>query len=204
MDHINPEPLFKKTQFIEHLLRCNAINKLGFKELIFHPGMLFNAINKWWGDRGNRHRPHEGLDLCRYRTKDRAILHLDEDTVIPVMYNGEVIKIENDYLGKSIYLCHSIYNDHGEQLVTAYGHIKPENNICAGKSLKEGDLLGTIADTGKGKTEIPPHVHISVAWIPESRGYENLNWESISDPGVAILVNPLEIINCQYSVLDTI
>ena len=204
MDYISPEPVFKKTQFVEHLVRCNYLSKIGFEEWIFHPGMLFNALNKWWGDQGYRHRPHEGLDLCWYRTKDGEILRLDQSIVIPVMYNGKVIKVENDYLGTSIYVCHSIYNNHREQLFTVYGHIKPDDNICAGKLLKEGGLLGTIAETGKRKTETPPHVHISVAWISESLIYENLNWESISDPGVAILINPLEIINCHYSILDTI
>jgi hypothetical protein len=201
MDPISPGPAPRATGFGECLVGSNALGNLGFEEWVFHPGMLFNALAKWWGDQGKRNRPHEGLDLCFYRTKGREVRRLDERTKIPVMYGGEVVKIGNDFLGASVYVCHSIYNNHGDQLLTAYGHIKPDGGIYPGKVLREGDILGTIAEIRKRRREIFPHVHISLAWISKSLCYQQLDWERIGDPGVAVLLNPLEIIGCRYSIL---
>ncbi len=68
--------------------------------------------------------------------------------------------------------------------------------------MREGDLLGTIAGIGKRKSVIPPHIHISVAWISKSLRYDKIDWDYIGNPDVAVLLNPLEIIDCRYSILD--
>ncbi|MFC1925206.1 hypothetical protein ACFLW2_00740, partial [Chloroflexota bacterium] len=92
----------------------------------------------------------------------------------------------------------------GEQLLTAYGHIKPDVGIYPGRVLEEGDLLGTIAEVSKRRMEIPYHLHISVAWISKSLLYDELDWDCISDPGVAVLLDPLEIIGCPYSIAGSV
>lgn len=58
----------------------------------------------WWGDCGERDNPHEGLDLCLYRNMEDDILRLDEKTNIPAMSDGVVVKIINDFLGRSVIL----------------------------------------------------------------------------------------------------
>lgn len=202
MDHMNPEPAPKAMGFGERLVISNALGEVGFEEWVFHPGMLFNALDKWWSNQECRNRPHEGLDLCLYRTRVGEVRCLGEKTKIPVMYGGKVIKISNDFLGASVFVCHRIYNNHGEQLLTAYGHIKPDDSIYPGRVLREGDLLGAIAETKKRNTVIPSHIHISVAWISKSFCCEKIDWECIGDPGVAVLLDPLEIIDCRYSIID--
>ncbi|NVM22508.1 MAG: hypothetical protein HWN68_12100 [Desulfobacterales bacterium] len=90
----------KKTGFSEYLVRCNGLDELGFEEWLFHPGMLFGALDRWWADGGNRAKPHEGLDLCLYRGLGGHNRSLDERTKIPLTYDGEIVKIDDDFLGR--------------------------------------------------------------------------------------------------------
>lgn len=115
------------------------------------------------------------------------------------MYNGEVVHIGNDFLGKSLYVNHNIYNDNGNKLYTIYGHASPYYGIDVGKILNEGDVIATIAPIRR-KTKILPHLHISTAWLPESFLYEKLDWETINSCNTIILCDPLEFINCNYTV----
>ena len=49
-------PSLKKTRFTEFLIRENSLDERGFQEWVFCPGMLFNSLDKWWGDQGLRDR----------------------------------------------------------------------------------------------------------------------------------------------------
>jgi hypothetical protein len=189
-----------RTKFGEYLIVCNGLSGLGFETWLFYPGMLFNARERWWGNGGSRDRPHEGLDLCFYKDSRGQTRNLNKDTQIPVMYTGEVVKIEDDFLGESIYVSHDIYDSRGNRLLTVYGHTKPGNRINVGRSLREGDMFAAVADTGGERIKAPSHLHISVAWVPPSVSYEKLDWGAISAPAVACLVDPLEIISCRYEV----
>lgn len=189
-----------KSQFIEFLVRHNSLTRFGFDAWIFYPGMLFNDLCAWWGDRGVRLRAHEGIDFCFYRDTGGQDHSLREKTHIPMMYEGEIIRIEDDFLGKSIFVNHNIYDDRENRLHTIYGHTNPYSGVTIGKVLGEGELIATIADTGKKTTKIPPHVHISVAWLPKSFPYERLGWKTMSDRSVVTLCDPLEFIECKYNV----
>ncbi len=98
----------KKSKFTEWIVRENALGRSGFQEWFFYPGMLFNAMNKWWGNQGKRDRPHEGLDLCFYKNRKGRILQLDESTKIPVLYDGVVVQVINDFIGKSVMVEHRL------------------------------------------------------------------------------------------------
>lgn len=189
-----------KSQFIEFLVRHNNLNRFGFDAWIFYPGMLFNDLSTWWGDRGVRLRAHEGLDFCFYRDTGGQDRSLREKTMIPMMYEGEIVRIGDDFLGKSIFVSHNIYDACGNRLHTIYGHMNPYSGVTIGKVVGEGELIATIADTGKRTTKIPPHVHISVAWMPKSFPYERLDWKTMSDRSVVTLCDPLEFIECKYKV----
>ncbi len=54
MDHMNPEPVPRATGFMERLVSSNALGDIEFDEWVFHPGMLFNALDKWWGNQEYR------------------------------------------------------------------------------------------------------------------------------------------------------
>jgi len=193
----------RKSRFSEFLIKHNDLNKFEFEEWVFYPGMLFNDLYKWWGDGGVRQRPHEGLDLCFYRDKAGQEHSLDERIKIPVMYEGEIIRIEDDFLGKSIFVSHGIHDDLGNRFHTIYGHTNPYSGVAIGKTLSEGDAIATIADARKKKTEISPHLHISVAWLPKSFPYERLDWETMSNRSMATLCDPLEFIDCKYQIEES-
>lgn len=198
---MNPESKPGAMGFEKRLVSLNTLHDAGFEEWVFYPGMLFNANTKWWGNRGNRNRPHEGLDLCLFRTRDGEVRHLNKGAIIPVFFKGEAIKTTSDFLGESVFVHHDIYNKLGEQLLTAYGHLKLDAEVYPGRVFKGEDSLGSIADIEDSSVEILPHLHISVAWLSKSIRYEDLNWESISDPGMAVLLDPLAVLGCQYSIL---
>ncbi len=35
--------------FSDCLVRCNGLSRAGFEEWVFYPGMLFGALEAWWG-----------------------------------------------------------------------------------------------------------------------------------------------------------
>jgi hypothetical protein len=73
--------------------------------------------------------------------------------------------------------------------------------VRRGEAFTKGDVIATIAGAGNRKASIPPHLHISIAWIPKSIPYERLNWETISAAGNVILLDPLQIMDCKYTVV---
>ncbi|MFC1995568.1 hypothetical protein ACFLVM_01640 [Chloroflexota bacterium] len=190
--------------FEKRLRYCNGLDASGFETWAFLPAMLFGSRSKWWGTQGKRDRPHEGLDLCLYRTKERKIRHLGKNTKVPVIFEGEIVKVEDDYLGKSMFMSHGFYDSQGSRLHTIYGHIKPYNFMHVGKELSGDDIIGTIADARKSTGAVPSHIHISVAWIPNTLCSQDLNWKVLADLSIVTLLDPLSVIICPYSIVDSI
>ncbi len=191
---MNTKLSLKKTTFMENLVKYNGLEKHGFKEWIFYPGMLFNSAHKWWGNGGRRGQVHEGLDLCFYRDEGWGIHSLDKTTTIPMIYDGEIRKIEDDFLGKSIYVRHDLHDDNENVFYSIFGHTRPYDEVERGAFLHEGSILAAISDAQGKKASIPPHLHISLAWIPESFHQELLNWKTISDHKTITLLDPLAVI----------
>lgn len=192
----------KTTCFSSNLAEVNGYDDLGFAEWVFHPGMLFYASERWWGDGGNRDRAHEGLDFRFYRDSVGCKHCLDEHTKIPVMYDGDIVKIDEDFMGKSVYISHDSHDENGYRLCTIYSHTRPNKGLYIGKKLREGDIIATIAHRWTKKVTMPPHLHITVAWISQSITGENLDWKTINDCSAVILMDPLEILGCRYTVID--
>ena len=157
--------------------------------------MLFGSASKWWGDRGKRKTGHEGLDLFLYRNNVGDILRLAENTSVPVIYDGKVIKIINDFLGKSIFM------EHGNRLITVYGHITPLEGIKVGTKVKEGDVIATIAKISSNKIKIAPHLHITAGWISEEISPETLDWKRVANSKMVRLIDPLDIIKSGSPIL---
>jgi hypothetical protein len=191
-----------ETVFCEKLVQHNNLLQRGFAQLAFYPGMLFNAQDKWWGDGGRRASPHEGIDICLYRDSSGAIQFIPKAARIPVIYAGQVKRILDDYLGSTLYLAHEIYDSRGNQCYTIYGHVAPCAGIAPRDNMLDGEIVAAIADTEDRKINILPHVHISVAWIPESFPSEQLNWSMQNQASVITLLNPLDIFSCTYTVLE--
>ncbi len=188
-----------KTRFTEFLVRENSLEEYGFEEWLFYPGMLFNEKEKWWGDKkGGRTRPHEGVDLFLYKDQKGRILCLDKNTRVPAMYDGVVVSILDDFLGKSVVMEHDFAKDDSRRFCTIYGHTKPHGGIHVGSVIEEGDIIATPADADKSQADIATHVHVSVGWVLAIVSYDRFDWETIGDPDAMILLDPLNIIERRY------
>jgi hypothetical protein len=185
------------------LISSNALAERGFHAWAFYPGMLFLSRDTWWGNGGMRDRPHEGVDLCFYKDREGIIHHLtDTPVAIPVLYEGTLVHLVEDYIATSLFVLHDIYDTKGNQLYTIYGHTDPSEELTQGASVKEGSIIATIADAGKKKAKMSSHLHLSIAWIPPSYPPERLNWKSLADQDTVLLVNPLPVIDGTYTVLQ--
>jgi len=142
--------------------------------------------------------------MCLYRDRNGDDHTLDEKIKIPLIYDGEVVNIINDYIGKSIFLIHDICDGKGNQLYSIYGHTELCNGLDKGKTFHAGDVIAMIKDTREKKVDIMPHLHLSLAWVPKSLPYNKLNWKTISDLGIVTFLNPLEFIVCKYTVLKDV
>ncbi|MCP4664750.1 MAG: M23 family metallopeptidase [Deltaproteobacteria bacterium] len=188
-------PSIKKSRFTAFFVRENALDKRGFKEWVFSPGMLFHALDTWWGDQGRRDRPHEGLDLCQYRDQRDRMHALDEKMKVPAMYDGIVVRIVHDFLGRSVILEHVFRNSDKGRFYTMYGHTKPQGGLHVGRIVKQGDIIATLADSTRSKAGICPHLHVSLGWAPGPVSYDKLDWETIGASHTLALLDPLPLID---------
>jgi murein DD-endopeptidase MepM/ murein hydrolase activator NlpD len=187
-----------ETGFSRYLLRHNSLD--GFREWAFRPGMLFGSRFKWWGEGGYRGSPHEGLDLCLYRDEGGRIHGLDKNTKIPSIYDGEVVRVVRDFIGKSIFLRHGLSDSDGNALYSVYGHVKPLGGVTRGGVFREGETIASLADT-RGRN-VPPHLHVSLAWICPAHRPEELGWEMMRDARKARLLDPLPLVVDSYTVIE--
>jgi len=190
------------SRFCENLVKHNNLAAQGFAQWAFYPGMLFQAPAKWWGDRGLRSSPHEGIDLCLYRDMGGAMHCLDKTAEIPAIYTGQLKSIIDDYLGKTLFVAHDIYDSRGNQCYTLYGHAAPRAGIAPGDTIREGEIITAIAAAEVSKITIVPHLHISVAWVPKTFPAEQLAWESMNSRHHIVFVNPLDVLRCSYSIVE--
>ena len=190
---VNPTRIvpLQKTRFTQMLIEENALAQNGFETWIFCWGMLFNSPDKWWGDRGKRDYPHEGIDLCLYRDRRQRTLYLDETTRIPAMHSGMVRAIFKDYLGKAVVIHHEKLGGENARFMSLYAHITPRPDLEIGTLVQEGDLLGTIADTSSSRAKILPHLHFSIGLA--SLSYKGFVWNTIRRGDIITLLDPLEL-----------
>lgn len=178
----------KKSRFTENLVRLNS---LSFRRWVFEPGMEFLSESKWWGDRGHRGQRHNGLDLLFYETDKGELRTLEEDTKIPIIYEGRIVKSVEDFLGYTLFAAHEIY-DGDFQLFTLYGHVLQFPDIAGGEPLSEGTIIATLPATRGGK--VPIHLHISAALTPKNLPLENLSWKRLNETEDITFFDPREII----------
>ena len=192
----------KRSRFTEMLIEENAIGREGVECWIFCHGMLFNSPDKWWGDRGLRDFPHEGIDLCLYRDASGRRCRLDENTRIPVMHDGVVRAVFKDYLGRALIIEHEATGPDTDRFLTMYAHTAPLAGIDAGVSVKEGDIIATLADTRHSKAGILPHLHFSIGVPVSAFSYEGFVWNVVRRPERITLQDPLPVIDRPYQILD--
>jgi hypothetical protein len=176
---------------VEH----NQPRMAGFKSWIFHPGMLFQASGKWWGDQGRRAAPHEGLDLYSFADVGGITKTVDQHTQIPAAFAGHIVKIDRDFLGKSIYMNHAILTAGGRQLLSAFGHTVPRDSLKIGRQVAEGEIIAAISGFSGKQTNLPPHLHLTFAWVPVDVSPTRLTWKNLGNDPEITLIDPLGVIS---------
>lgn len=190
----------RKSHFSAMLISSNGLDKRGFYQWAFYPGMLFQSEAKWWGDWGVRKRHHEGLDICLYQGTDGILRSLDPTVKIPVLYEGTVVRLIDDYIGQTVVVLHDMYDMEQNQLCSIYGHTDPRNTIETATPVGEGEIIATICDAGRRGAQMSSHLHLSIAWIPQSYDCQQLDWDTLHHSEV-ILTNPLDFIESNYTIL---
>ena len=196
--------LCEENRFTERFVKENGLDAAGFTGWAFHNGMLFRSMEKWWG-KGERPKPHEGLDLCLFKDRNGGIHHLSEGALIPSMHSGIVVQILDDFLGKTLIIAHNTPSAEGSGFCTIFGHTVPAERLSVGTTVQQGEAIGTIAGSGRSSSGLLPHLHISAGWKSTDFTYEELNWSKISSENVMSLIDPLEIINTgNVTIIDSI
>lgn len=185
-------------RFSDLLLAVNTPALNDFQRWVFEPGMLFNAPNKWWGDLGLRAFPHEGVDFCLYENHSGMIAEIGHHALIPAIHDGVVKHIFSDYLGQAIVVEHKMTHFRSDMLISVYAHTRPLKQIRAGVVVKQGDIIATVADTGRAKTPIRPHLHYSVGQPSAVIDYLHFVWNTMRNPDMVVLLNPLDAIDDAY------
>jgi hypothetical protein len=183
-----------QSKFVEFMVARNRPRMDGFRRWVFHPGMLFNAPGKWWGDQGARYTPHEGLDLYRFEDADGNMTTVDQHTQIPAAFAGHIVKIHRDFLGESIYMSHKIFTAGGRQLLSAFGHTVPRESLKTGHYAAAGEVIGAIAGCPGKKISLAPHLHLTFAWVPVRLALDRLDWKNLADDPEIALIDPLTVI----------
>ena len=136
---------FPHSEFVSHLIRINKLDVFDFERFIFFQGMLFGSEKKWWGKKGVRRSLHEGLDLCFFENTGNDKFRLDETTDIPMIYDGRVAHITDDFLGKTVISRHQSGDPNHSEILSLYGHLNPDK--------KRGGMKGGMkSNTGVSLT----------------------------------------------------
>lgn len=189
------------SNFSTAIAEQNGLLSSGWREWIFLPGTMFRGKKEWWGERKERVRPHEGVDICYYRTNLGAVCRLDEGFSVPAAYDGTVIKICRDFLGETVFMKHGLRGGKGRILISASGHMVPSEKIAPDRFVAAGEIVGRVALPQK-KQKVPPHLHFSLGWLEAEGLIHELDWEFVaSDPRMS-LVDPLILFRGRYSVLS--
>lgn len=190
----------RKTRFTEHMVRENGLHEKGFAGWVFLPGMLFWGKNKWWGDESRRVTPHEGLDFSLYEDREGGLFRLGAGSRVPVMYDGIVVGIVDDFLGKTIIMEHRFPQAPALALVTVYGHTKPALALRPGRAFRAGEVMASIASRGASNKAIDPHLHVSLGQPSGAVALGSLSWQNMAQG--LVMFDPIEVVGGPWRMLS--
>jgi len=189
--------VIEKDFFFNALKESNRLKT--FKEWFFYQGMLFGSLETWWGTARCRPSPHEGLDIGFYKDTTGKLRCLEPGFKVPAVADGVVYEIsDDDFLGKSIFVRHEIYNETGNILHSVYAHSIP-NGISVNENVCKGDVIATVSDITDRNLAVSSHLHISMIWLPESYPKNLLKWQLMPKAKEVFLSDPFDYLDCSYS-----
>lgn len=161
-----------QASFTKDFVRLNRLDEIGFGRWVFLPGMEFETRDKCWADTGSRPIPHEGLDICCFEDKEGQVVYLGENSLVPILYDGRIVKIFTDFLDESIMVV-PVFQKRGRSLYSIYAHTVPDKSMRAGCRVKAGQPICAICPS-KNRS-MKSHLHLTVLWAPEEK-IANLDW----------------------------
>jgi hypothetical protein len=181
------------TKFKNYLKAISQLNELGngFNiQWLFYCGMLFSSRDKWWGDWRYRSTPHEGMDICWYRSSaEKKINCFDPEIKIPAMDKGIILNICDDFLGQTIVVEQTDFQTATHFVLYTYAHIIPETNLKKGDTINSSQVIAKVCDTRKNP-DLPPHLHFSCFEVPISFHGKTLDWNLFCDPQKTNIIHP--------------
>ncbi len=159
---------------------------------IFYPGMEFGSEVKWWPDRGTRPTLHEGVDFCYYLNSSGKEKIATPEFMVPVMADGRVLNICDDYLGQTVFLDHGY--DNPQRFLSIYAHIVPDKDLKKGDRIQSGEVIATIADTTGRKNRMPAHLHLSLMYAEREIPAEKFDWDLMHYDERTNLIDPFKMI----------
>lgn len=193
-----PRADYPPGDFFTFLLAANHPRLDGFKQWWLQPGMLFQSRQQWWGRKKLRASPHEGLDLCWYLDEAGNCRALDSATAIPVPFPGVIGHLCGDFLGESIFVDHALPVRPGWRLVTAFGHTTPRAGLAVGQRVMAGEIIATISSAVGRRSVVPPHLHLTLAEVPDAIPTVELTWARLGAVSDLILLDPLKVFFTSY------
>ncbi|ADH87137.1 M23 family metallopeptidase [Desulfurivibrio alkaliphilus] len=179
------------TPFWGEFLRLNQLNPHCRWQM--QPGMGFKEQSAWWREQSRRPTPHEGVDLFALLDARGQSLALPARALVPPLWAGEVTALLNDFLGRTVVVCHPINHGPERRLVSLYAHVEPLVDL--GTQVSADSPLALIAAAGKPGNSAPPdHLHLSLAWLTAGYPATALNWSTLWNHPALELIDPLPII----------
>ena len=175
------------TGYVAKIIHLNqAALPQGLLALHFEPGMGFGDFGKWWGDKGRRSTPHEGIDIIYLSNKSGHISSLKAGARVPALFDGILVHMVDDFHGQTLFVGHKDMKQGKNILFSIYAHVK--TGLRRDAHVKIGEKIATIAQIS-GMTAPPAHLHLSMAWLPAGRP-ELFNWQSLCGPQRESLIDP--------------
>jgi len=184
-----------RSQFCEDLIRLNNLAAQGLARWHLSPGMGFGDPTTWWQTPKARPAPHEGIDLCRFERHDGSIRNIPLPLQVPAILAGEIVRVFDDFLGQTIWVRHFEPDEHGNHLCSLYGHVQPDADCGPGTPCVAGQRLAQVSARPGGASPVPPHLHLSLAWLPEQLLTKPLDWPTLSQSPAVRLIDPVNFLN---------
>ncbi|MDZ7760557.1 MAG: hypothetical protein U5L00_09910 [Desulfovermiculus sp.] len=167
---------------------------------VFHPGMLFDSVRKWWSPHGQRPSPHEGLDLCLLQVPGRIPKPLPANSPVLAGAPGRVAAVIPDFLGQSVIISHGLDQRGSKEWISLLAHIDPHPDI------EEGLLLESSQEIGRTRTFAKPwgmlcHLHLSLGLLQTPKNYD-LTWPELTKRNRVHFIDPLPLLPISSMVWD--
>ena len=59
------------------------------------------------------------------------------------------------------------------------GHTVPREGLKPGQQVAAGEIIAAVSGISGQKSNLPPHLHLTFAWVPVDVRVEQLTWNNL-------------------------